>query len=357
MRTIVFYISDHGFGHVSRNIPIIRYILEGYSDIKIVVKTGEAQGLFIKNVLKEYKSRLTIYFEKTDVGLLLKSNSLEIDKEPLEKELIKYINTWDNRSIRENDFLKEKSVNLVVSDIVPWIFKSTHKLNIPSVLISNFTWFDIYKEYFNDNICDEYINVYKLAKKSLLYFLYNSDMKNYLNDIEEVGLCCREFDSKKIKKIKEQYKRKIVFISVGRSVDLKDTINVEDLNYDFIVTEGINIVGSNVTYLSKETINTQDYIKASDYIITKAGWGTISEILCANKKCAVLSREFIAEDRNTLRKLMAMNLAVKIDYKKVFDIEDIVKKLDELNKENASYKFKNEYKNIADKIISYMKEG
>ncbi len=55
MKNIVFYISDHGFGHASRNIPIIRYILGVKNNIKIHIKTGINQGLFIKDSLKDLK--------------------------------------------------------------------------------------------------------------------------------------------------------------------------------------------------------------------------------------------------------------------------------------------------------------
>jgi UDP-N-acetylglucosamine:LPS N-acetylglucosamine transferase len=356
MKTIAFYISDHGFGHASRNIPIIGYILEVNLDIRVIVKTGKDQGEFIKNVLEKYKSRLNIYFETIDVGLIIKSGSLEIDKEELKKKLKQYISTWDDRSLKEVEFLKQNSVNIVVSDIVPWIFKSTSKLNIPSLLISNFTWIDIYEEYFNGEIYDEYIRAYELADKSLLYLLYIDNMKSYLKNFEEVGLCCRSFNEENINKIKREHANKIVFITVGRSVELKDKINVENLNYDFIVTEGINLEGNNVIYLPREITNTQDYIKASDYIITKAGWGTIAEILCANKKCAVLSRNSIAEDRNTIEKLKHMNLAVEVKYEDDFDIENILKQLNELNFNDKDYEFENHYKDIANKIVSCMGE-
>ena len=36
MKTIEFAITDHGFGHASRNIPLIRYILKSNKDIKII---------------------------------------------------------------------------------------------------------------------------------------------------------------------------------------------------------------------------------------------------------------------------------------------------------------------------------
>ena len=70
-----------------------------------------------------------------------------------------------------------------------------------------------------------------------------------------------------------------------------------------------------------------------------------------------MSRNSIAEDRNTVEKLISMNLAVEIDYKKGFDIENILKQLDELNVQNNNYEFKNQYKDIGNKIISFMEEG
>ncbi|GAA0077124.1 arabinose kinase [Clostridium sp. CTA-5] len=356
MKTIAFYISDHGFGHASRNIPIIRYILEVYKNIKVIIKTGKNQGEFIKNLLNEFHDRVDYYFEDMDAGLVLKEGSLDIDKVKLENNVLKYINSFEEKVTKENEFLHYYNVDLIVSDIVPWIFKCSNKLNIPSILISNFTWVDIYKEHLSEEICEKYKQCYKLADKAFLYLLYIETMKSYLNNFEQVGLCCRSFNEESINNIKKEHTKKIIFISVGRSVELKNSINVENLNYDFIVTEGINIVGSNVTYLPKEITNTQDYIKASDYVITKAGWGTVAEVLCANKRCAVLSRNSIAEDRKTIEKLKSMNLAVEVKYEENFNIENILKDLNKLNINNKDYKFKNQYKDIANKIMSYIGE-
>lgn len=356
MKTIAFYISDHGFGHASRNIPIIGYILEANLDIRVIIKTGKQQGEFIKSTLNRYESRLNIYYENVDVGLILKDSSLEINKEKLEIELMRYISSWNKRNLDEIKFLKENSVDLVISDIVPWIFKASNMIKIPSLLISNFTWVDIYKEYFDTKICDEYKKCYMLSDKVLLYSLYIDEMKDYLKEFEEIGLSCREFNEEEINKIRNKYKKKLVFVSVGRSVNLKGKINVECLNYDFIVTEGIAIEGNNVTYLPKDITNTQDFIKASDYIITKAGWGTIAEVLCADKKCAVLSRDSVAEDRNTISKLKAMNLAIEVKYDEKFDIKKILEQLEELNSINRAFKFENKYKDIANKILLSMGE-
>lgn len=346
MRTIAFFISDHGFGHASRNIPIIRYILEVNNDINIIIKTGKVQGEFIRGLIGDVNKRVTYYFDNMDVGLVLKEGSLDIHVEKLTEKVNMYINSFDNRSLNEEMFLKENRIDLVVSDIVPWIFKSTKALNIPSILISNFTWVGIYKEHLSEEICEKYKECYRLADKALFYELYMEEMKNYIRNYEEVSLCSRDFDLEKADKIKQSFKKPIVYISVGRSVDLNEEIDVSSLEYNFIVTDGIKLIGNNVYYLDKETPNTQDYLMASDFVITKAGFGTISEALLGKKKIAVLSRDNVAEDRNTIKKLVNMGLVIEVN----FDLEKVLSDLGMFIPNFDRYNFKNDYRKIGDLI-------
>ena len=138
MKLVIFYISDHGFGHAARNIPIIKELLATDKTLKIIVKTGIAQGEFIEsNFLEE--SRLSVIKESMDVGLVLKPMSFELDVPILEERIKQYIESWKQRIEREVRFLTHKQPDLIVSDIVPWVFQAAKQINIKSVLISNFT--------------------------------------------------------------------------------------------------------------------------------------------------------------------------------------------------------------------------
>lgn len=346
IKTITFYISDHGFGHASRNIPIIRYILKKYDNIRVIIKTGEAQGEFIRDLVGDFNGRASYFFEPMDIGLVLIKNCLDIDVKCLEIKVKDYIDTFEERISKENEFLHYNNIDLIISDIVPWIFKSSKKLKISSILISNFTWVEIYSEHLSEDIVNKYRECYSLADKALFYKLYMEEMKDYIVNYEEVSLCSRDFELEKADKIKRKFKRKIVYLSVGRSVQLNELLDTSGLNYDFIVTDGLNIKGDNVMYLSKETVNTQDYIMASDFIITKAGWGTVSEALLGKKKIAVLSRDKVAEDRNTIRKLVDNGLAIESN----FDLEKILERLESFIPRYDKYDFKNDYKKIGDII-------
>ena len=105
---VIFYLSDHGFGHAARNIPIIELLLEDGHEV--IVKTGEAQGEFIRDSLKRYKA-LEVISASMDIGLILKNSSFEIDKVALEKKVRTFLTTWPARIHAEVTYLKQVNPN------------------------------------------------------------------------------------------------------------------------------------------------------------------------------------------------------------------------------------------------------
>ena len=351
MKTIIFYISDHGFGHAARNIPIIKELLATDETLKIIVKTGIAQGEFIdSNFLGE--SRLSVVKEAMDVGLVLKPMSFEIDVLALEARVECYIESWEQRIEREVEFLVHEQPDLVLSDIVPWVFHAAQQANIKSVLISNFTWVEIYEEYLNQQLVAAYKECYVLADEVFMYHLSGSKMKDHFVKYDEVSLCAREFDLSAVAAIQSRYELPLVFVSVGRSVDLAEEIDVSNEPYHFIVTEGIQLIGENVTYLPKETQNTHDYLCASEFVITKAGFGTIAEALLAKKKIAVIERESIAEDRATVEWLVSRRLALPIQYEQGLKLSQLLKELEEWTPDYGAVNLSNDAKKIAKRLLS-----
>lgn len=351
MKLVIFYLSDHGFGHAARNIPIIRELLAIDETLKIIVKTGTAQGEFIEsNFLGE--SRLRVIKESMDVGLVLKPMSFELDVLALEERLQQYIQSWEQRIEREVEFLAHQQPDLIVSDIVPWVFQSAKQANIKSVLISNFTWVEIYEEYLRVELVKAYQDCYALADEVFIYELSSSKMKEQFVKYDEMSLCAREFDLSAVADIQSRYELPIVFVSVGRSVDLAEKIDVSNEPYHFIVTEGIQLVGENVTYLAKETPNTHDYLCASEFLITKAGFGTVAEALLAKKKIAVIERDCIAEDRATVEWLVSHGLALPIQYEKGLPLSQLLKDLEQWTPNYQAVNLSNDANKIALRLLA-----
>ena len=179
--------------------------------------------------------------------------------------------------------------------------------------------------------------------------MINEPTKNRLGKGIDIGFVARPFNDSEVKKIKNRHKRKTVFLSLGASntgLDLQ--IDVSGLEYDFISTRALQIMGDNVEYLEPSVQNTQDYIKASDFCISKAGWATVSEIMLAGVPFGVLNRENVAEDMMTIEQLTERKAAIAINESELTDMETLLKKMEDFAWSKTRYE--NNYKIVADII-------
>lgn len=362
MKSIVFYISDHGFGHASRCLALIESMVQLDKEIKIFIKTGEEQLNFCKAYLSKCKHN-DVYYEvkKNDVGLILKQNSLEVDKEKLRVEVENWIKGWNDYIRYEERFYKENKIDLIISDITPQAFIIGNRLNIKTLAITNFTWYEMYKEFFGTNyITDKLYEVYNLADEVFLYPLSeprNLPFKNYKN----VGFVARQPNREIVQKIREKYignlDRRIIFVSVGRSVNLEKEINVKNDENFYIYTQGLNLKGENTYKLPSDTVNVHDYIAASDLLITKAGWSSISEAVTSRVPLLVVDRREVIEDRTTIFKLSQLGIADIIDKSILYNLSDLnfsqlINKLKDGYQENL---FTNDSHNVATEILKIIK--
>ncbi|AGB18540.1 UDP-N-acetylglucosamine--LPS N-acetylglucosamine transferase [Thermoanaerobacterium thermosaccharolyticum] len=362
MKSIVFYISDHGFGHASRSLALIENIIHIDKEVKIFIKTGEKQLEFCR----AYLSKLNfddIYYEikKNDVGLILEKNSLKVDKKKLKYEVENWINNWDYYIYQEEYFYKENKIDLIISDITPQAFIIGKKLGIRTLAISNFTWYEMYVDLLGSiSAIEKLYEAYDLADEVFIYPL--SEPKNLLfKKYKNIGFVARKSNRWLVQKIREKYLgdlyKRIIFISVGRSVNLEEEIHIKNDDNFYIYTEGLNLKGENTYRLSINTINIQDYIAASDLLITKAGWSSVSEAVVSQVPLLVIDRQEVIEDRTTINKLLELGIADIIDDSTLFNLGNV--NFDEfigrLKKPYFVNPFKNDSYNIAKEILKFIK--
>ena len=354
MRHVCFYVSDHGFGHITRNLSIILELLKE-DDVKISLVCGERQLDFVRNYLPEtLNKRINFRTMQTDVGLVLQEGTLHIDKVRLKLQTEKYLKTCPIKSEEEADWLIHNEVNVAVCDMPIWSIEACRLAGIEILYIGNFTWSELYKEHLPEYIWQAYGNEYTKLKHVALYALHNNEMLEFVGaaeDLSKVSLVCRPFSKEFAVSIKNKYNRPIVFVALGMSASFNDIIDVSTYPYEFIINSGVPFIGSNVYKLDSSVINTQDYILASDYVITKAGWSTVSECILAHKPMALFERNNVLEDRNTISILQKEGFAICITREELKDINGILRRMDKLLR--GSYnKFYDCSSQLADKILS-----
>lgn len=346
---IALYISSHGFGHMTRCLGIMENILKT-SDYKLYIVCDKKQNDFARIYLKKYKHRIIYKDCLTDIGLINKENSLEVDRILLEKKLIGFTSSWEYTVEEELNHIKNLNIKTIISDISPLGSIVGHKLNLPVVLISNFTWVEQY-EYIgiDESIIDKYRQAYSYVTKFIKYDLCLPIRSVNCEEVYEVGFTCREIDFDRVEKIKKQYGKSIM-VTCGKSANL-NTINIKNFKGTIFTTSGIDITceeDCNVVNLPIDILDTQNYIAASDMVITKAGWGTISEAVLGHTNLVLIERPSAKEDSFNIEELKKRKLAISINEEDLLDLD--IEKLREKLKQEIDYDKLNSYKNDAAKV-------
>jgi UDP:flavonoid glycosyltransferase YjiC (YdhE family) len=133
--TVVFFISGHGFGHASREVEIIRALAAMRPDVRIVIRSSVSPALLDRTVGVPYELRAG----PCDAGIV-QSSSITHDDAATVREAVEFYSTFDRRIDDEVRALEHDQVALIVGDIPPLAFEVAHRLGVPGIAVSNFTW-------------------------------------------------------------------------------------------------------------------------------------------------------------------------------------------------------------------------
>ena len=298
MANICFYISDYGYGHASRDIAIIRKIINESIDVKIYIKTNQTFH-FVQQSLPQ--KNVKVIQTKNDIGVVFKENSVIVDRDETKKILDRWIDSWDEYIQNEKMFCKKHKINLIISDIVPQAFIIAKKLNIYSIAISNFTWHYIFYNLFEDTSANRQIEEAYNHANLLLSLPFNEKMQVFKNK-KEISLVSRKItvDKKEIRKkhnIKDN--ELLVYIGMGKSFNPSFLNNMKQIdvpNIKFLTSSNTKLPFKNVIKIPNNETETQNYIAACDLIVSKTGYGTASEGIRAKVPMIFLKRDGFKED-------------------------------------------------------------
>jgi UDP:flavonoid glycosyltransferase YjiC (YdhE family) len=139
MPHIVYYVTSHGYGHAVRTAAICN---EFSKNVRLTIRTALPETFFREEIKKNFSYAPASF----DCGCIQK-DSLSID-------IGKTLSTYRAIAARnvsllesESQWCRAQKAGVIVSDIVPFAFEAAHTCGIPSVAVTNFTWYDIYEDY------------------------------------------------------------------------------------------------------------------------------------------------------------------------------------------------------------------
>ncbi len=141
MKTCVFFVSGHGFGHASREVEVINALAAGGRGPRVIVRSDVAADLLTRTVTVPYELRPGA----CDPGIV-QSSSVSHDDEATVRAALAFYSTFEDRIVRETAALAHDDVALIVGDIPPLAFEVASRLRVPGVAIGNFSWTWIYED-------------------------------------------------------------------------------------------------------------------------------------------------------------------------------------------------------------------
>ena len=140
--TIAFYISGHGFGHASRSIEVINALVDRQPDARVIIRSEVASWLVNSTV----RPGVTLEPAQCDTGVV-QVDSLTLDATATLTRARTFMSTFDRRVDDEAAWLRKVGATLVVADLPPLGIAAAQAIGIPGIALGNFTWDWIYSGY------------------------------------------------------------------------------------------------------------------------------------------------------------------------------------------------------------------
>ncbi len=316
-KRILAIISDHGFGHAARSTAVLQELLSKNFSIQIYSAVPE---WFFIDKLQQYSNNWEYIQIKTDVGLAQKS-SVEADYEITLENLEDHWSNFDKKVdfiVNNAKLFSPEAVYFDLPAIAPEVAK---RLEIPSIGMANFSWDWIYQDLI-ENECDystnvisdelrnrfiKYRDLHKQSyrKTSLLLTLpFSGDFSIFPNqqEVNWVGHHAEKSRQEVLKTLKLPTSSKYLLLSFGGN----DLPNLDIQNWQIPDDWSVLVVGHpiqerpqlyNLTNqeILKLGIQYSDIIKLSTVIVTKPGYGIITDAIFNNRPVIHVERGQFAE--------------------------------------------------------------
>ena len=258
----------------------MKQLVTGYN---LHIKTEIPESLFRQYLDEE----IHFWHQPVDTGCW-HSNSLEIDAGKTFLEFKKFQNGSFLGS--EINWLRKNHIDLVLSDVASMPIKAAYSLGIPSVLIGNFTWHDIYSHLSGaakqKGLLQNLEEEYSCADLQILPQCHL--IPSLAKESREVGFLAEK--GRDIRHALEEYLdisftgKTLVFIYLGEQGTHSVLWGNLPQNRDclFITRDSI---GQTVPGLYKlnDRFRFPDLITSADVVCTKGGYSTLASAFASNK--------------------------------------------------------------------------
>ena len=310
---IVFYISGHGFGHASRSIEVINAILAKRPETRIGVRTAAPRWLFDLTV----KGKVSFSTLETDTGVV-QIDALTLDEADSIRRASAFHSDLVTRAASETRVLRELGAGLIVGDIPPLAFAVGASSGIPSIGLGNFTWDWVYADYPRVRLAPSLLPAIRgaYARASMALRLPMSGGFESFGNVKDIPFIARHATRKReevCKILKIPADKPIVLASFGGyGLPGLDTDALAKFKkYTVVTTANLPLgrtrkespaaerkgsyISVNEEAMYDAGVRYEDLVGAAEAVVSKPGYGIISECIANDTAILYTSRGHFPE--------------------------------------------------------------
>lgn len=261
---------------------LIDAIAERRADARFVVRTGAPRWLF-----DSAGAAIDVQSSDVDTGVAQR-DSLHIDEEETVRRAADFHADFERRADAEAVTLRKTGATLVMGDIPPLAFAAAARADIPAVAIANFTWDWIYSGYprfdaLAPTVIPQIRSAYAAATRALRLPLHGGfePMEAVTIDIPFIARRSTRDPAETRRALGLPDDRPVVLASFGGyGLDLPLEA-ISRANGLTVIAAGRQLPGG---------LRYQDLVAAADVVVSKPGYGIVSECVANNTALLYTSR-------------------------------------------------------------------
>lgn len=279
--SVAFYISGHGFGHASRSIELINALIDRRPGLRVIVRTQAAAWLFRRTA----HPSVELSPVQTDTGVV-QIDSLRLDAAETIHRAHEFMTFFDQRVNAEVQFLRAHEVSLVIADLPPLGIAAAHAAGLPAVAYGNFTWDWIYAGYpGGETVARAIADVYAHTTLALRLPMWGGfDTMTNIRDIPFAARHSTKDPDDTRRALGIPLRERVVLASFG-GYGVEGASKPKIPGYHILWPGDVD---EDMMY--EKGFRYEDLVRAVDVIVTKPGYGIISECIANDTAMLYTSR-------------------------------------------------------------------
>jgi hypothetical protein len=306
--SIAYYITSHGYGHSVRSCSIVRAINELYPSVNVRIVTGLPAPLVFSHVRSK---RNPIRAASFDVGMV-QLDSIRVDLEATLEKVERLRSERPRLVDQECTFIAEEGIGLVVADIPGIPIEAAARVGIPSAAVGNFGWDWIYSDFVpRDPRWKPAVEMFReqYGQADVLLRLPFAEQMKAFPKIEDIPLVANPGISRRseISAITGCAPSKTWVLLSFTTLEWSDEAlarveKIEDC--EFMTVLPLQWQRRNIHALSLDLMTFSDVVASADIVISKPGFGILSD-------CIVNRKPLIYADRTDFLEYPILEDAVR----------------------------------------------